>query len=108
MSGLEKLPNGSVKIIPAPVYSVEDGAVIDGLRFSESIRNLDERTAMKIALALAGTHPVLFRQISEVTKTQNLVPSSTLKLNPPPAVVDDPKAHQKALDYHVETIIGDQ
>lgn len=73
----------------------EDQIIIDGLRLAESIRNLDERTALKIALALAGTDPALFSKISNLVKTQNLVPPSTLKLKPPNLPEVDPSTETK-------------
>lgn len=70
-----------------------DDAVVRGLRFAESIRNLDERSAMKIALALAGMNPSLFAQLAEVTRKQNLeTPKSNLTLTPVPAKVADSNA----------------
>lgn len=59
-----------------------DQIIIDGLRLAENIRNLDERTALKIALALAGSDPTTFAKIFNLVRTQNLVPPSTLKLSP--------------------------
>jgi hypothetical protein len=87
--------------------SSEDSLVIDGLRFAESVRNLDERSAMKVALALAGLSPKLFKQLMDVTKTQNIVPPSTLKLSPPAAIVTDKKEHQETLDSIIQAVKGE-
>jgi hypothetical protein len=66
----------------------DNDEIVKGLRFAESIRNLDERSAMKIALALAGMNPTLFAQLAEVTRKQNLeAPKSSLSLSPVPAKV---------------------
>lgn len=62
-----------------------DDAIINGLRLAESVRSLDERTALKVALALAGWHPELYSQILTIVRSQNMVPASTLVLNPPNA-----------------------
>lgn len=64
------------------VESKDDQLIIDGLRLAESIRNLSERTALKICLALAGTDPITFIKIFNLIRTQNLVPPSTLELKP--------------------------
>ncbi len=58
--------------------------IMEGLKFAESIRNLDERTSLKITLALAGTYPEIYTKLIEITKTQNLIPPSTLQLSPVP------------------------
>lgn len=63
----------------------ESISVVDGLRFAETIRNLDERSALKIALALAGSKPRLFQKLFDGIRMQNLVPPSTMKLSPVPA-----------------------
>lgn len=65
----------------------EPQSILNGLRFAESIRNLDERTALKIALALAGSEPELFIKISNLVRTQNLIPSSTYELKPVPVTL---------------------
>jgi hypothetical protein len=62
-----------------------DESIVDGLRFAESIRNLDPNSGLKIALALAGTNPQLFTKLAEITKKQNMSRPSTLQLSPPPA-----------------------
>jgi hypothetical protein len=62
---------------------------------------------MKVSLALAGINPKLFSQLLEVTRTQNIVPPSTLKLNPPAAVVTDKKEHRETLDEIVQTVKGE-
>ena len=69
--------------------TVTNEPIIDGLRFAESVRNLDDRTALKISLALAGSQPVLFSKLLEIVRNQNLAPApkSTLQLVPVPATV---------------------
>lgn len=63
--------------------STDYTSIVDGLRFAERVRNLDDRTAMKIALALAGSNPSLFLSIADVVRKENIVPPSTLELKPP-------------------------
>jgi hypothetical protein len=67
------------------VGNVDDESIILGLRHAETIRNLDAAAAMKIALALAGTYPALFDRLVKISKTQNVVAPSTLKLSPVPS-----------------------
>lgn len=65
--------------------TTDESKIIEGFRFAESIRTLDDRTALKIALTLAGTNPELFSQLLAVVKKQNLViPKSTYELYPVP------------------------
>jgi hypothetical protein len=63
--------------------STETEMYVKGLRRAETIRNLDERSAMKIAMALAGASPELFDILYEVTRLENVKPQSSLTLNPP-------------------------
>jgi hypothetical protein len=46
----------------------EQKTIIDGLRFAEIIHRLDDRSAKKIALALAGSNPTLFMELYEATR----------------------------------------
>ena len=60
-----------------------DDVIAKGAQFIESVRTLDERRGLKVALALAGISPNLFTQLLSVVRSQETTPSSTLELNPP-------------------------
>jgi hypothetical protein len=59
--------------------------ITDGLRYAETIQKLDDRSAKKIALALAGINPALFMELREATRdqvTDNTTLYRTVKTGP--------------------------
>lgn len=61
----------------------KDEDIVKGLAYADSVRTLNDRMGLKVALALAGTSPELFTQLLNVIKAQESAPVSTLD----PAVV---------------------
>lgn len=58
-------------------------------RYAEKIRNLDERTALKIALALAGHDKELFLTMHEMARTANLAPAAAVKYFTGPIILNE-------------------
>jgi hypothetical protein len=56
-------------------------SIENNFRFAERIKNLDERTGLKIALALAAHDRELFQALYEYCRTANLLPAP--KTSPP-------------------------
>ena len=56
----------------------KDDEIVKGSQFIASIRDLNERMGLKVALALAGVSPALFTQLLTVVKSLETAPVSTL------------------------------
>lgn len=58
----------------------------DDLKYAELFRTADERTLARVALVFAVRDREEFMRVYETVKNQNVIPQSTLVLNPAPSI----------------------